>query len=99
MQSISMAKAAMVVIVRQTAEPSSKRQDLQQKMSCWMDKVQGPAKLSTPTCEIKDYYSSDSSSSSLKQIFQSKTEAESSKTVIMPVMRIGTNSLKEEMVA
>ena len=36
---------------------------------------------------------------SLKQVFQSETEAESSKTVVMPVMTIGTNNLKKEMAA
>jgi len=64
-----------------------------------MDKVQGPAKLSTQPCEVEDYYSSDSSSPSLKQVFQSETEAESSKTVVMPVMTIGTNNLEEEVAA
>jgi len=94
-----MAKTTTVVIVRQTAEPLPKRQDLQQKVSCWMDKVRGPAKLSTPPCEVEDYYSSDSSSPSLKQVFQLETAAESSKTVVMLVMTIGTNNLEEEMIA
>jgi len=30
-------------------------------------------------------------------VFQSETEAESSKTVVIPVMTIGTNNLEEEM--
>ena len=64
-----------------------------------MDKVQGPAKMSTPPCEVEDYYSSDSCSPSLKQVFQSKTEDESSKTIVIPVMTIGTNNLEEEMAA
>jgi len=34
MKTRSMAKAAMVVVVGQTAIPSPKRQDLQQKVSC-----------------------------------------------------------------
>ena len=55
--------------------------------------------MSTPPCEVEDYYNGDSSSSSLKQVFQSKTEAESSKTVNVLVMTIGANNLKEEMVA
>jgi len=59
----------MVVIVRNTTTPSPKQQDLQQKVSCWMDKAQGLMKLSTPPCEVEDYYSSDSSSPSLKQGF------------------------------
>jgi len=40
MQTRSMAKAATVVVVRQTAEPLPKQQDLQQKVSCWMGKAQ-----------------------------------------------------------
>jgi len=62
-----------------------------------MDKAQGATKLSTPPCEVKDYYNSNSSSPSLKQVFQSEAEAESSKTIVMPVMAIGTNNLEEEM--
>jgi len=49
--------------------PSPKEQDLQQKVSCWMDKAEGHSKLLTPLGEVEDYYSSDSSSSSLKQAF------------------------------
>jgi len=41
MQTRSMATATTVVVVRLTAEPSPKQQDLKQKVSCWMDKVQG----------------------------------------------------------
>ena len=66
------------------------QQDLQQKVSCWMDKVQGPAKLLTPPCEVENCYSSDSSSPSLKQVFQLESEAESSKIIVMPVMTIGS---------
>jgi len=44
MQTRSMAKATTVVVIRQTTEPSPKQQDLQQKVPCWMDKAQGPAK-------------------------------------------------------
>jgi len=46
---------------------------------------------------VEGYYSSDSSLPSFKQAFQLETEAESSKTVVMPVMTIGTNNLEEEM--
>jgi len=99
MQTRSMAKTATVVIVKQTVEPSPKQQDLQQKVSCWMDKVQSLAKLSTPPCEVEDYYSSDSSSISLKQVFHSETEAESCKTIVIPITTIGTNSLEEDMAA
>jgi len=81
----SMAKATTVIFVRQTVTPSPKQQDLQEKVSCWMDKAQGPTKLSTPHCEVEDYYCSDSSSQALKQVFQSETKAESSKIVVMLV--------------
>jgi len=76
MQTRSMAKTATVVIVRQMAKPSPKQQDLQQKVSCWIDQVQGPKQLSTPPCEVEDYYNSDSFSLSLKQAFHSETEAD-----------------------
>jgi len=81
----SMAKAITVVVLRQIATPSPKQQDLQQKVSSWMDKAKGHSKLPTPLCEVEGYYSSYSSSPSLKQVFQSETKAESSKTVIMLV--------------
>jgi len=55
-----------------------------------------PSTLPTPLYEVEDYYSSDSSLMSLKQAVQSETEVESSKTVLTPVMTIGTNSLGEE---
>jgi len=64
-----------------------------------MDRAEGYSKLPTPLCKVEDYYSSDSSSPSLKQIFQSEIEAESSKTIVMLVMTIGTNNLGEEMAA
>ena len=67
MKTRSMAKAATVVVVRQTTTPSPKQHDLQQKVSCWMDKARGSTKLSTPPCEVEDCSSSDSSSPSLKQ--------------------------------
>ena len=64
-----------------------------------MDKAQGITKVSTPPCEVEDYYNSDSSSPSLKQVFQSKIKAESFKTVVIPVMTIGRNDLEEKMAA
>jgi len=36
----SMAKAVTVVVVRQTATPSPEQQDLQQKVSYWMDRAE-----------------------------------------------------------
>ena len=62
-----------------------------------MDKAQGPTKRSSPPYEVEDYYISDSSSPSLKQVFQLETEAESFKAAVMPVMAVGTNNLEEEM--
>ena len=76
-------KAAIVVVFGQTTTPSSKTQDLHQKVSCWMNLAQSPSKLSTPLCEVEDYYNNDSSSPSLKQAFQLEIEVESSKTVII----------------
>jgi len=64
-----------------------------------MDKAQGPSKLSIAPCEVEDYYSSDSSSPSLKQGFQLETEAESSKTIVVPVITIGAKNLEEDMAA
>jgi len=55
--------------------------------------------LPTPPCEVEDYYNSDSSSPSFKQAFQSEIEVESSKTISMPIMAIGTNHLEKEMAA
>jgi len=69
METRSMAKVTMVVVVRQTATPSPKQQDLQRKVSCLMDRAQSPSKLPTPPCEVEDYYSSDFSSPSLEQVF------------------------------
>ena len=46
---------------------------------------------------VDGYDSSYFSSLWLKQAFQSLTEAESSKTIVMPVMIIGTNNLEEEV--
>jgi len=64
-----------------------------------MDKVEGHSKLSTPLCEVQDYYRSDSSSLSIKQAFHSETKAESSRTIVALVMIIGINNLEEEMAA
>jgi len=85
----------MVVIVRQTAAPSRKQQDLQQKVCCKMERAQSPSKLPTQLCEVEDYYNIDSSTPSSKQVFQSKTEAVSSKIIIMLIMTIGTSNLEE----
>ena len=57
-----------------------------------------PHKAVTPPCEVKDYCS-DSSSPSLKQVFQLETKAKPSKIVVILVMTIDTNNLEEEMAA
>jgi len=62
-----------------------------------MDRAQSPSKLPTPICDVEGYYSSDSSSPSLKQAFQLETKGNSFKTVVMLVIKIGTNNLEEEM--
>jgi len=54
METRSMAKAAMVVIVRQTVTPSLRQQDLQQKVSYWMDRAKIHSKLPTLLCEVED---------------------------------------------
>ena len=64
-----------------------------------MDKAKNRSKLLTPPREVEDYYNSNSCAPSLKQASRSETEAESSKSTVMPVMTIGTNSLEEEMAA
>jgi len=48
---------------------------------------------------VEDFYNSDSSLLSLKQAFQSQTEAESSEIIVMPVMTIGTNNWEKVMAA
>jgi len=60
-----------------------------------MDRAESHSKLPTPLFEVEDYYSSDLAS--LRQAFHSETEAKSSKTIVMPVIIIGTNNLEEEM--
>jgi len=60
-----------------------------------MNRAQSPSKLPTLLCEVEDYYSSGSCSPSLKQALQSKIESESSSTIVISVMTIGTNNLEE----
>ena len=62
-----------------------------------MDRAEGRSKLPTSLHEVDDYYSSDSSSPSLKQAFQSEIEVESTGTIVMPIMTICINNLEEEM--
>jgi len=61
-----------------------------------MDRAQSPSKLPTPLCQVDG--SNNFSLPSLKQAFQSETEAESSKIMVMLVMTIGPSNLEEEMV-
>ena len=62
-----------------------------------MGGAQSLSKLQASLYEVEGYYGNDSSSPLLKQAFQSEIEAESSNTVVMPVMTIDTNNWEEEM--
>ena len=98
MKTRSMVKGAPPTATRQTVPPSSKLQDskTQHKASSWMDEIQ-KLSLQSPVCEVEDYYSSDSYSSSPKGARMSEIEAESSDTVIMPVMMTGATNLEEQL--
>jgi len=61
-----------------------------------MDEIQN-LQLQSLVCEVEDYYSSNSYLPSPKGERMSKTEVESSKTIVMPAMMTGTTTLKEEM--
>jgi len=61
-------------------------------VSRWMDEGQNLRKLQSIFCEVKVYYSSDSFSPSPKEVFLSKTEAQSSTIVVMSVMMTGANN-------
>jgi len=93
-----MAKAAMPIVARQIVPLSSKLQSLrtQQNASSWMDKIQN-FQLQFPIYEVKDYYSNNSFLPSPKGACLSETEAESSRTVIMPAMMKGSTTLEEEI--
>jgi len=65
----SMARFVVLVVVNRRTTPSSKHQDLKQKVPCSMDEAQSHTKLQTPICKIKGYYGGDSSSLSLKGTF------------------------------
>ena len=64
---------------------------------CSMDRAQCPSKLPTSLCEVEDYYSSDSSSTSLEKVIHSEVEVKSSKTFVILLITIGTNSLEDKM--
>jgi len=53
-------------------------------------------KQQSPFFRVEDYYSNDSSASSLKKVVFPQSEVESSQIVIMPAMMIGTVNLEEE---
>jgi len=93
-----MAKLAVPIAARQTMSPPSKLQGLkmQQKEPSWMDEIQN-LQLQSPVCEVEDYYNSNSSLLSPNEARMLETEAESSKTIVMPAMKIGTTTLQEEM--
>jgi len=59
-----------------------------------MDEVQN-IQLQSPICKIEGYYNNNSSSPSPKGARMSETEAESSKTVVMPSMMGGLTTLEE----
>ena len=46
--SLEVARATVAIVVSRTMTPSPKHQDLQQKMSRWMDKAQSPSNLPAP---------------------------------------------------
>jgi len=98
METRCMAKLAVPIAARQTMSPPSKLQGLkmQQKEPSWMDEIQN-LQLQSPVCEVEDYYNSNSSLLSPNEARMLETEAESSKTIVMPAMKIGTTTLQEEM--
>ena len=53
--------------------------------------------LQSSICEVKDYYSSNSSLPSPKGTRLSETKAESFKTIVMPAMMTGSITLEDEM--
>ena len=55
METRSIARAATIVVLNQTAIPTPKLYDLKQKV-CWMDEAYGSSKLQTPSCEVEGYY-------------------------------------------
>ena len=61
--------------------------------------AQSHTKLQTLVCKVEGYHSSDSYSPSPKEVFQSGTEGESYKMVVIPVKTTGTNNLEKEMAA
>jgi len=61
-----------------------------------MDEIQ-KLSLQSLICEAEDYYSSDFSAGSPKRGRMSDIEAESSDTVIMPVMMTGAANLEEQL--
>jgi len=96
MKTRSMTKAATSTAPGQVALLPSKL-PTQQKVSSWMGEIQN-VQLQSPTCEVEDYYSSNSSSPSPKRGRMSEIEVEFAKTVVMPAMMTGTTTLREEMV-
>ena len=93
METRSTIRAATTIFVSLTAMHAPKLQDLKQKVSCGMDKAQGPTKLQTLVCEVEGYYGCEYSLPSPKGAFLLETEIESSRTAVMLVITIGTNNL------
>jgi len=96
MKKKSIEKATPSTVARQTVSPTFKFQGskTQHKASSWMDEIQ-KLSLQSSICEVEDYYSSDSSAPSLKGGRMSEIEAESSDTVVMPVMMTRVANLIE----
>jgi len=61
---------------------SPNHQDLQQKVSRCIGGAQSNSLLQTLIFVVEGYYSSDSSSGSLKKVFESKTEVEYSRAFV-----------------
>jgi len=67
MEMRSRARATTAIVVNQMMTPSPKHQDLHQKVSLFIGDAQSPSKLQPPFFVVEGYYSSYSSSPSLKQ--------------------------------
>jgi len=69
---------------------------MQQKASFWMDEIQN-LQLQSSIYEVEDYYNSNYSSPSPNGVCLLETKVESSKTIVMPALMIGSTSLEKEM--
>lgn len=92
-----MAKVVAPTAARQIVPPASKLQGMraQQKVPSWMDEIQN-LQLQSPVCEVKTATTVTLLRLVQRGVRMSQTEAESSKTVVMPAMMIGATTLEEE---